>query len=159
MVKHNHLFHLDNTKENRQLIKDLNKNMKEHNSLHSFRIKYRKPKPGHKYGYGGSLKQENALMFAVYLKGSGVCDSERANLNSQIAKLGRRNSLLMNMVYMMNENIAKHIEMSLKSYLRILSNRASSIAFGSYDDKYPGDVHLDIDEVNNVIEDNRRDTL
>ena len=103
MVKHNHLFHLDNTEENRQLIKDLNKNMKEHNSLHSFRVKYRKPKPGHKYGWGGSLKKENATMFAVYLKGSGVSDAERVGYIREIAKLGRRNSLLMNMVYMMKD--------------------------------------------------------
>lgn len=67
--KYNHLFHLENTQENRDLIKTLNKNMKEHNSKWKFKIKYRKPKEGHKYGYGGSLKQENAREFAVYLNG------------------------------------------------------------------------------------------
>ena len=67
--KYNHLFHLENTQENRDLIKFFNKNMKEHNSKWKFRIKYRKPKQGHKYGYGGTLKQENAKEFAVYLNG------------------------------------------------------------------------------------------
>jgi len=32
-------------------------------------IKYRRPKVGHKYSYGGSLKRENANEFAVYLNG------------------------------------------------------------------------------------------
>ena len=68
--KYNHLFHLKNTQENRDLIKSFNKNMKAHNSKWKFRIKYRKPKEGQKYGWGGSLKRENAREFAVYLNGS-----------------------------------------------------------------------------------------
>ena len=68
--KHNHLFHLENTQENRDLIKAFNKNMKAHNSKWKFRIKYRKPKEGQKYGWGGSLKRENAREFAVYLNGT-----------------------------------------------------------------------------------------
>ena len=68
--KHNHLFHLENTQENRDLIKSFNKNMKAHNSKWKFRIKYWKPKEGQKYGWGGSLKRENANEFAVYLNGS-----------------------------------------------------------------------------------------
>ena len=69
-AKHNHLFHLENTQENRDLIKAFNKNMKAHNSKWKFRIKYRKPKEGQKYGWGGSLKRENANECAVYLNGS-----------------------------------------------------------------------------------------
>ena len=68
--KYNHLFHLENTQENRDLIKAFNKNMKAHNSKWKFRIKYRKPKEGQKYGWGGSLKRENAREFAVYLNGT-----------------------------------------------------------------------------------------
>ena len=75
--KYNHLFHLENTQENRDLIKTLNKNMKEHNSKWKFRIKYRKPKEGQKYGWGGSLKRENARMFAVYLNGGHTSDEIR----------------------------------------------------------------------------------
>jgi hypothetical protein len=72
--KYNHLFHLENTQENRDLIKAFNKNMKEHNSKWKFSIKYRKPKEGHKYGWGGSLKRENANEFAVYLNGGYTSD-------------------------------------------------------------------------------------
>ena len=75
--KYNHLFHLENTQENRDLIKTLNKNMKEHNSKWKFRIKYRKPKEGHKYGSGGTLKKENAKEFAVYLNGGYTRDEMR----------------------------------------------------------------------------------
>ena len=73
--KYNHLFHLENTQENRDLIKAFNKNMKAHNSKWKFMIKYRKPKEGQKYGWGGSLKRENAREFAVYLNG-GHTNSE-----------------------------------------------------------------------------------
>ena len=76
--KYNHLFHLENTQENRDLIKAFNKNMKAHNSKWKFRIKYRKPKEGQKYGWGGSLKQENANEFAVYLNG-GYNDEDIIN--------------------------------------------------------------------------------
>ena len=65
--KYNHLFHLKNTQENRDLIKSFNKNMKAHNSKWKFRIKYRKPKEGFKYGSGGSLKCQNANAFSVYI--------------------------------------------------------------------------------------------
>ena len=68
--KYSHLFHLDNTQENRDLIKFFNKNMKEHNSKWRFNIKYRKPKDGKKYGWGGTLKREDANKFAVYLNGA-----------------------------------------------------------------------------------------
>lgn len=90
--KYNHLFHLDNTQENRDLIKFFNKNMKEHNSKWRFNIKYRKPKDGKKYGWGGTLKQENAKKFAVYLNGGHTKEEmhlawERSwNANNKVRK-------------------------------------------------------------------------
>ena len=91
-TKYNHLWHMENTEENRNLIKILNKSMKEQNSLYKLRLKYRKPKPGHKYGWGGSLKRDNALAFAVYMSGSAVCDAERYNINKQNRILSIRNT-------------------------------------------------------------------
>ena len=90
--KYNHLFHLENTQENRDLIKFFNKNMKEHNSKWKFRIKYRKPKEGHKYGSGGTLKRENAREFAVYMNGGYTRDEMnkvRENLGLRLGRIMR----------------------------------------------------------------------
>ena len=91
--KYNHLFHLENTQENRDLIKAFNKNMKAHNSKWKFRIKYRKPKEGQKYGWGGSLKRENAREFAVYLNG-GYNDEDIINSRSRAWDAHRKVRLL-----------------------------------------------------------------
>jgi len=128
--KFNHLFHLKNTEENRGLIKSLNKNMKEHNSLHSFRIKYRKPKPGHKYGYGGTIAREKAGEFAVYLKGAGVDDAERLNYIKQLRELNRRNFLLMDLIYRIDTSISVEIETVIERFRQKISHKAFAINSG-----------------------------
>ena len=100
--KYNHLFHLENTQENRDLIKAFNKNMKAHNSKWKFRIKYRKPKEGQKYGWGGSLKRENAREFAVYLNG-GYNNDEMRKSWSKSWESHRKFRLLMNKVNKVKE--------------------------------------------------------
>ena len=133
MNKFNHLFHLKNTEENRGLIKSLNKNMKEHNSKHGFRIKYRKPKPGHKWGWGGTISQKNADEFAIYLKGSGVDDAERLNYNKQLRELNRRNFLLMDLIYHMDTSISREIESVIERFRQKISNKAFAINSGEND--------------------------
>ena len=133
-IKYNHLWHMENTEENRHLIKILNKSMKQHKSLYKLRLKYRKPKPGHKYGWGGSLKRDNALAFAVYINGSSVCDAERSNINKQIRELSRRNTLLMNLIYHIDTSLAKEIETVVKNHLQRTSNRAFAINVGEKDE-------------------------
>jgi hypothetical protein len=67
-TKHNHLVsNVPNTEENRKFIKHVNKKSKESDSIWRLSIRYRKPKEGHKYGYGGNLKCENANAFSVYI--------------------------------------------------------------------------------------------
>ena len=67
-VKHNHLVsNVPNTEENRKFIKEVNKMSKNSDSIWKLGIRYRKPKKGHKYGYGGNLKCENANAFSVYI--------------------------------------------------------------------------------------------
>jgi|TARA_Y100000296_G_scaffold78093_1_gene100385 hypothetical protein len=67
-AKHNHLIsNVPNTEKNREFVKDINKKTKESNSIWRLSIRYRKPKEGHKYGYGGNLKCENANAFSVYV--------------------------------------------------------------------------------------------
>ena len=67
-AKHRHLVrNVPNTEDNRKFIKKVNKMSKNSDSIWKLFIKYRKPKEGHKYGYGGSLKCENASAFSVYI--------------------------------------------------------------------------------------------
>ena len=66
--KHQHLVsNIPNTKNNRNFVKKVNKMSKDSNSIWRLGIRYRKPKEGHKYGYGGNLKCENANAFSVYV--------------------------------------------------------------------------------------------
>ena len=132
-TKYNHLWHMENTEENRNLIKILNKSMKEQNSLYKLRLKYRKPKPGHKYGWGGSLKRDNALAFAVYMSGSAVCDAERYNINKQNRILSRRNTLLMNLIYHMDVSLGKELEKVIEKSRQDLSDKAFKINTGEQD--------------------------
>ena len=67
-AKHRHLVrNVPNTEDNRKFVKKVNKMSKNSDSIYKLFIKYRKPKEGHKYGYGGSLKCENASAFSVYI--------------------------------------------------------------------------------------------
>ena len=70
----NHIVReIPNTKENRDKIKELNKMAKKSQSIHRFKIKYRRPlpksvKPDSKGWYaGGGCRQEDARYFSVYL--------------------------------------------------------------------------------------------
>tara|TARA_Y100000310_G_scaffold20812_1_gene20170 strand:+ start:272 stop:775 length:504 start_codon:yes stop_codon:yes gene_type:complete len=56
-----------NVEEFRDFVKQVNKMAKQSNSIWKLGIRYRKPKKGHKYGYGGNLKCENASAFSVYV--------------------------------------------------------------------------------------------
>ena len=74
---YNQLLIIENTEKNRNKVKDLNKRMKEYGSRWRLSVRYRKPKEGHKYGSGGTLKKENAKEFAVYLNGGYTRDEMR----------------------------------------------------------------------------------
>ena len=66
--EHNHVIKgIPNTKEKRDWVAGLNKKMKESNSMHRLRIKYRKPKNGKGY-YGGSCPKDDAQIFSLYLR-------------------------------------------------------------------------------------------
>ena len=56
-----------NIEEFRDFVRNINKMAKDSNSIWRLSIKYRKPKKGHKYGWGGSLKRDNANAFSVYI--------------------------------------------------------------------------------------------
>ena len=58
---------IPNTDENRAFIKDVNKKARASKSKWRLMIRYRKPKEGFGYSYGGGLKRENANAFSVYI--------------------------------------------------------------------------------------------
>ena len=59
---------IDNTDENRDYVRVINKIAKNSDSRWRLKIRYRKPKDGNKYSWGGGLKRENADAFSVYLE-------------------------------------------------------------------------------------------
>ena len=70
--EHNHLAKgIPNTKEKRKWVAELNNIMKESNSMHRLRIKYRKPKagsPSEGYYGDGSCPKDDAQCFSLYLR-------------------------------------------------------------------------------------------
>ena len=58
---------IPNIQEFRDFVKQINKMSKESKSIWRLGIRYRQPKEGHKYGYGGNLRCENANAFSVYI--------------------------------------------------------------------------------------------
>ena len=70
--EHNHVIKgIPNTKEKREWVADLNKKMKESNSMHRLRIKYRKPKkgsPSEGYYADGCVPKADAQCFSIYLR-------------------------------------------------------------------------------------------
>ena len=68
-IRFNHLAKgIPNTQENRDRVKQFNKQAKLSKSKYRVAIKYRKPKENCKWGWGGSLSCENAKEFALYVR-------------------------------------------------------------------------------------------
>tara|TARA_Y100000593_G_C4191800_1_gene277284 strand:- start:124 stop:663 length:540 start_codon:yes stop_codon:yes gene_type:complete len=98
----NHLVsNVPNNEKNRKFIKDVNKMAKNSKSIWRLKIRYRKPKEGHNYSYGGSLKRDNANAFSVYIEDSRPYqdqpeNQQRNRLWDKIEKLENENSILFN---------------------------------------------------------------
>ena len=105
MAKFNHIVrNIPNTPENRQSVKDLNKIASKSKSKWRLYIKYRQPKENCKWGWGGTLKCEDANGFSVYMKNI-IPWSEREEvtqsqeLNSKYYKLlDKYNNLIMGQI-------------------------------------------------------------
>ena len=84
----NHLVsNIDNTDENVKFVKDINKKAKASNSIWRLGIRYRKPKEGFTYGYGGSLRKENANAFSIYINDVRPWDERpETQFNSRMSK-------------------------------------------------------------------------
>lgn len=66
--RHNHLTNsIPNNRFTHWLVKWVNRRMRKDGSKYFLRIKYRKPKKGARYSYGGDLKNHEARRFALYL--------------------------------------------------------------------------------------------
>ena len=59
---------IDNTKDNRDYVRVINKIARASKSKWRLKIRYRKPKEGIKYGYGGSVRREDANAFSIYIE-------------------------------------------------------------------------------------------
>ena len=57
-----------NNRLTRWLVNYANRRMTKCESKYHLVIKYRKPKKGEEYGWGGALKRQNARKFAIYCK-------------------------------------------------------------------------------------------
>ena len=83
---------IPNIEEFRDFVKNINKMARKSNSIWQLGIRYRQPKEGHKYGYGGNLKCENADAFSVYIHDRRAYNKIPAN--QYRSKLWEENRLL-----------------------------------------------------------------
>ena len=68
-VYHRHLVNtVPNNLLTRWIVRLLNRYMTRCDSMWTLRIRYRKPKPGERHGWGGSLRRAQARRFALYLE-------------------------------------------------------------------------------------------
>ena len=80
----NHLWSgIANTKENRDKITKLNTMARESNSMHRYRIKYRRPKAGTSGYWGGGCAKDDAQVFSVYLRASARYDIQMNQLRME----------------------------------------------------------------------------
>ena len=71
---------IPNTEENRDSIRHINKLAKEQNSFFRLKMRYRCPKEGKHYGWGGDVACEDANGIGIYIQGA------TANCDMQLAK-------------------------------------------------------------------------
>ena len=94
--KNQHLVsNIENTDENRDYVKSINKRAKESESKYRLYIRYRKPIKGEKYGWGGSLRKENAKAFSIYIQDKTPYSDRTDNIQwKQIRELREENEAL-----------------------------------------------------------------
>ncbi len=94
--KNNHLVsNIENTEENRNYIKDINKLARKSESRYRLKIRYRKPIKGEKYGWGGSLQRKKATAFSIYIDDKTPWqESQSHRLWTKISKLEEENDKL-----------------------------------------------------------------
>ena len=70
---------IPNNATTRWLIDVANARMRYCKSKYYLARRYRKPKEGHKYGYGGNLRCDNATRIALYLRYRPSCKKRKYN--------------------------------------------------------------------------------
>tara|TARA_Y100000401_G_scaffold55907_1_gene44269 strand:+ start:15869 stop:16405 length:537 start_codon:yes stop_codon:yes gene_type:complete len=112
---YNQLLVIENTQENRETVKNLNKRMKDYGSRWRLSVRYRKPKKGHKYGYGGSLACENADGLGIYVKPCKEAQEReneaysrvRSHYQSEVNKVQTK----LNKIERINKLLIKHLNL------------------------------------------------
>lgn len=59
---------IPNTEENRKAIRQINRLAKQQNSHFKLKVRYRCPKDGYHYGYGGDLRKKHANGIGIYIQ-------------------------------------------------------------------------------------------
>jgi len=112
---------IPNTKENRDKIKELNKMAKKSESIHRFKIKYRRPlpksvKPDSQGWYaGGGCRKEDARYFSVYLYKTEshqerVCEHQHYKREKEIEETRDLESTRLDMEIEMQEKYDKLLD-------------------------------------------------
>ena len=116
MPKFNHIVrNIPNTPENRNGVKELNKIASKSKSKWRLYIKYRQPKEGKKWGWGGTLACKDADGFSVYMKNI-IPWGEREEV-IQSRELGNKyNALLNKFNNMIMEGIVDKLQEDVDSY-------------------------------------------
>ena len=76
---------IPNTEENRDSIRHFNKLAKEQNSFFRLKMRYRCPKEGKHYGWGGDVACEDANGIGIYIQGA-TTNSDIQKYHSEIGK-------------------------------------------------------------------------
>ena len=113
---------IPNVEEFRNFVKQINKMSKKSNSIWRLSIRYRQPKEGHKYGYGGNLRCENANAFSVYIHDRRPynqipSNQYRSKLWEENNKLEEENEQLKKQVELQSKRLRKEVALRSNPYI------------------------------------------
>ena len=111
--KNQHLVsNIENTEENRDYVKNVNKLARKSESKYRLYIRYRKPVEGKKYGWGGSLRRKNAKAFSIYIEDKTPYDNRTDTIQwRQVRELQKENESLKKQIAIL-ENPYMHWSLS-----------------------------------------------
>lgn len=115
---------IENTKKNRDFVKDLNKKMRQSNSMYRITTKYRQPKNGYRKGYSdGSVPKSDATTFSLYLRNT----EKQNNIQMDRTREAYRKASRMEEKY--NVLLQKYNKMMLKPIVRGLIDNMQELEY------------------------------
>jgi len=115
---------IPNTEENRKAIRQINRLAKQQNSHFKLKQRYRCPKEGHHYGFGGDLAKEYANGIGIYIEGAtvkSIVDSGREYWRNRMDQVFIENQMLKEQIRSLKKEIAtksaiEHLETTCGYY-------------------------------------------